>query len=84
MYEYIKIIWEGNDGKPSIKRIMSIVAFILYIILCCHLALNNPEIVIGSLVTMVLSLLGITTYQTLQYLKQDTSNDTEPEKKDTE
>lgn len=74
MFKYIKIIWEGNDGKPSVKRSMAIVSFIVYIILCCHLALAYPELVIGSLVTMILSLLGITTYQTLQYNKQDGTN----------
>lgn len=84
MLNYIKIIWEGNDNKPSVKRLMAILAFVLYMILCCHLAVANPELVIGSLVTMILSLLGITTYQTLQYLKQDIPNEPNPEKKDTE
>lgn len=84
MYEYIKILWEGNDGKPSVKRVMAIVAYIVYISLCLNLAFGNPELVIGSLVTMVLSLLGITTYQTLQYFKKDSPDEPDPEKKDTE
>ena len=75
MLNYIKIIWEGNDGKPSVKRAMAIISFILYIILCCHLANANPELIIGSLVTMILALLGITTYQTLQYNKNDSNKD---------
>jgi len=54
---------------------MAIISFILYIILCCHLANANPELIIGSLVTMILALLGITTYQTLQYNKNDSNKD---------
>lgn len=69
MLNYIKIIWEGDDGKPSLKRVMSIVSFITFISVCIKQETAAPEMVITALMGMSLTLLGITTYQTLQYFK---------------
>ena len=77
MLKYLQVIWEGADGKASIKRIMAMMSFISYLITCFAELHQMPELVLGSLQMMTLALLGITTYQTIKSTQQKSdTNDT--------
>lgn len=61
--QYFKVTIEGNDKQASIKRLMAAIAFITYIIICFATYITHTEMVIGSLVTFIATMLGMTLYQ---------------------
>lgn len=63
VFNYLLVIIEGNDGRASIKRIMALIAFITYIVICLATYISHTEMVIGSLVTFICTMLGMTLYQ---------------------
>lgn len=69
--QYFKVTIEGNDKQASIKRLMAAIAFITYIIICFATYLTHTEMVIGSLVTFITTMLGMTVYQNIKDKKKD-------------
>lgn len=87
---YLRPIWEGNDGKPSIRRILALVfaaglihLSILHITSCQTV----QEAFIWGFISLIVALLGLTTFQNLKELngsninKENTTNTSETEGK---
>jgi len=76
-FNYLRPIWEGDDNKPSIRRIFAI-AFLIGIIRMIELSytksceLNNDVLI--TLCGTILVLLGIITAQNIIKFKQTNVN----------
>ena len=67
---YIENIWIGDDKKPSLKRVLSIVfsLHIVHIVNTCK-DMSNVALVIGVESGLIAALLGLASYQSVQYSK---------------
>lgn len=69
-FNYARNTWEGNDGKPSIKRILGIILILSGAVVCfygvfkCSDNLGDVALIAGTLIGGGLALFGITSWQT--------------------
>ena len=67
-FNYICIIWEGNDGKPSLRRLMAIAGCVSAF---KYVEAGSPnEMILGVLFGFVFSMMGLTTYQNVSQVKK--------------
>lgn len=66
--KYFTAIIEDENGTLSIKRLMSVTGWILYLVLSYRYASTNTEFIIGTLCASVLGLVGITAYSNIKHI----------------
>jgi hypothetical protein len=63
LINYYKTILEDAQNIPSLKRIMASIAFIVLQSICIYYSKLFTEFIIGTEVSLILTLLGIVAYQ---------------------
>lgn len=68
---YFTSVVEDNDNNLSLKRVMALIGFIVFLKICLIASVNNPELVIITLAGMITALLGITAVSNFKYAQID-------------
>lgn len=74
LVSYLKTTIEDNQGEASVKRLMAVGAFTILQIICMLTYKEHTELIVTTEASLVVALVGITTYQTLKHnkIKDDT------------
>ena len=73
LISYLKSSIEDAQGEASVKRLMAVGAFTMLQLICILSYKEHTELIVTTEAALVISLVGITTYQTIKTPPKDDS-----------